>query len=207
MQDREYSSNMYVMRCFAITMLIHCIAFVLNVLDIFIIKMSIMSSSLVLSLILYFLTYFVGKKMSFSNPKTKYFIFFGMVATFTVIGSFLTYHVVIVCVLPTLCATIYASKKFIWYSYVLMVISNIIVVYGGYYWGLADANMALQTIGTIADHSANGQFLLSTINENPAVSLFLFFVLPYRRCLCCNMHQYLLYFKRNSRKSKTGVRA
>ena len=104
-----------------------------------------------------------------------------MVATFTVIGSFLTYHVVIVCVLPTLCATIYASKKFIWYSYVLMVISNIIVVYGGYYWGLADANMALQTIGTIADHSANGQFLLSTINENPAVSLFLFFVLP--RCL------------------------
>ena len=181
MRDREHSANMYVMRCYAITILIYSIAFILDLLGIFVVDINIMANGFFPSLAIYAATYFIAKKMSFSNPKTKYLVFFCMVATFTIIGIFVTYHVVLIIVLPTLCATIYASKRFIWYSFVLMFVSNFLVVYGGYYWGLCDANMVLLTTGTIAAHSANGQFLLTTVNENPTLTLFLYFVLP--RCL------------------------
>ena len=63
------------------------------------------------------------------------------------------------------------------YVYVLSVLSTCIIIYGGYYFGLCDANMALLTTTSLSDYLFDGQFTLTQINPNPLTSLFLFYFL------------------------------
>ena len=65
--------------------------------------------------------------------------------------------------------------------YVLTVLSIIISTYAGYYYGVCDANMVLLTTTSMNHLVENGTFLLNQVNENPGVTLALYYVLP--RCL------------------------
>jgi len=180
-QDREYIANTYVLRCFSVSMIIYAITFVLNLLGIFVIDQSVMRQGFVPSVIIYFMVYFICKKVSLSSEKTKYFILFNIILLYTIMGVSITYHVVLVSVLPILFATLYSSKRVMLYVYILTVISTIVIVYGGYFWGLCDANMALLTKGRMQDYLVGGQFTLTEVNDNPYLNLMLFYVVP--RCL------------------------
>ena len=180
-RDQEHVANAYVMRCFMMTTIVYTIAFILNVLGIFVIEQSIMAKAYIPALIIYLAVLIVTKLAPASSKWLKYFILFGVVMFFTVTGMYITYHVVLASFLPFLFATIYSSKKVMRYVYGLTVISTFIVVYGGYYYGLCDANMALLTSDRLQSYELAGQFTLTTINTNPGISLMMFFVLP--RCL------------------------
>ena len=67
------------------------------------------------------------------------------------------------------------------YVCTLTVISTAVIVYGGYYFGISDANMMLLTSSTMDKYVTDGVLNIVKVNENPFVSLGLFFVLP--RCL------------------------
>lgn len=180
-EDQEYVANLYVMKCFSVTMLVYLLAFILNILNIFIIDQTLMISGFIPAVIIYALIYFTTKRSSFSNSKTKYFILLGEIIAITIMGVTITYHVVFAILLPFLCAALYSSKRVMNYVYALSVVSTIIIVYGGYYFGLCDANMALLTTGRLRDYVVDGQFTLTQVNDNPALTLMLFFVIP--RCL------------------------
>ena len=180
-EDKEFIANTYVMKCFTVTMGIYVTAFVLNVLNIFIIDAGVMRQGFFPSLVIYLLTFFMTKTVSLSNPKVKYVLFFSLILVLTTMGVSITYHVVLGALLPFLCATLYSSRGVMRYVYTLTVLSTILIVYGGYYYGLCDANMALLTTGRMKDYVDNGQFVLTQVNTNPHISLLLFFVIP--RCL------------------------
>ena len=180
-ENSEYIANKYVMRCFTVSILIYCITYVLNLLGVFIIDTEVMSAGFYPAVAVYAIVFLITRKLTFHNTKTKYLILSGNILSFTLIGSSITYHVVLIAVIPFMCAMLYSSKRLMWYVYILTVISTLVTVYGGYYWGLCDANMALLTAGRLSDYVENGQFVLNTVNSNPLVNLFLFFVLP--RCL------------------------
>ena len=180
-ENQEYIANRYVMKCFSVTMLVFTITFVLNILNIFIIQQELMMKAYIPSVIIYLLVQLFLRKVPLSNPKVKYIILFCIIAEFTIMGIFLTYHVVLASLLPFLYATLYSSKKALIYVYILTVISTFLVVYGGYYWGLCDANMVVLTTNSIKDYVVDGEFILTAVNSNPAVNLFLFYVLT--RCL------------------------
>ncbi|MBQ7781156.1 MAG: response regulator [Lachnospiraceae bacterium] len=180
-EDREYIANTYVLRCFSVTMIIYFITFLLNILGIFVIDQRLMWQGFIPSLIIYLAVYLALKKISLSDERTKYFILFNVIVVFTILGVSITYHVVLVSLLPFLYATLYSSKKVMRYVYILTVISTVIIVYGGYAFGLCDANMALLTTARLADHVVDGQFALSAVNSNPHFTLMLFYVVP--RCL------------------------
>ena len=180
-ENQEYIANTYVMKCFSVTMILYFLTFLLNICGIFIIDQSVMQSGFVPSLIIYFIVYLVTKKVSLSDIRTKYFILFCVVLVFTIIGMTITYHVVLIALLPILYATLYTSKRVMGYVYGLTVVSTVVVVYGGYYFGLCDANMALLTSTKLQNYIVDGQFVLNVVNDNPAVTLMLFFVVP--RCL------------------------
>lgn len=180
-EDQETVANNYVMRCFFVTMLVYTVAFILNLLDIFIIDEKLMWQGYVPSLLIYLVMYAVCKKVSLSNEKVKYFILFSMMLVLTIMGVFITYHVVLAALVPILCAMLYSSKHMMRYVYILTIISTVVIVYGGYYYGLCDANMALLTTGKLQDYMSGGKFVLTEVNANPTVSLMLFFVVP--RCL------------------------
>ena len=181
MEDQEYIANTYVMKCFSVTMILYFVTFLMNVLGVFIVDQSIMRMGFIPSLIIYFVVLLVSKKVSLSDKRTKYFILFSVVLVFTIIGMTITYHVVLIALLPILYSTLYTSKHVMRYVYGLTVISTIVVVYGGYYFGLCDANMALLTATRTQNYIVDGQFVLNAVNENPTITLFLFFVVP--RCL------------------------
>ncbi len=180
-KDREHIANSYVMRCFSVTMIVFAITFVLNLLNIFVIEQKLMLCAFIPSLVIYLIMCIVEKKISSSNWFKKYLILFSIILVFTIMGVFITYHVVLAALLPFLYATLYSSKKVMWYVYGLTVLSTVIIVYVGYYFGLCDANMALLTAGSLSGYVKDGQFLLTQVNTNPMVTLMLFFVIP--RCL------------------------
>ena len=180
-ENREYIANNYVMKCFFITMLFYVVSFVLNILEIFVVNKEVMAKGFFPSLLIYSVIYLVTKNISLSNAKVKYFIITGVMVVYTIMGVTITYHVVLASLLPLLYGTLYSSKNIMRYIYVLTVISTFIIVYGGYYWGLCDANMVLLTTETMRDYVANGQFSLTAVNANPSYTLLLFFVIP--RCL------------------------
>ena len=181
LKDQEYVANRYVMKCFRVTMLVFLTTFLLNLIGIFVIERNLMWSAFIPSAILYGCVLATTHFISLSDKWIKYFILFSIVAVITIGGVFITYHVVLVSLLPFLYATLYSSKKVMRYVYVLTVISTIIVVYCGYHFGLCDANMVLLTAKKAQDYTVNNQFVLTQINENPNVTLFLFFVIP--RCI------------------------
>lgn len=180
-KDQEYIANRYVLKCLNVTMLLYALIYVLNGLEIFIIDKMLMGRGFFPSLVVYALVLIFSKKASLSKKKTKYVILLGVVVMFTIMGVSITYHVVLISILPFLYATLYSSKKVMRFVYALTVISTVIVVYGGYYIGLCDANMLLLTTGDLYEYVANGQVVVSQVNANPALNLMLFFVVP--RCL------------------------
>ncbi len=180
-KDQEYIANNYVMKCFTVTMLVFTTAFILNLMGIFVIRQDLMLKAYIPSLLIYFASWLVQRRMSPSNKIKKYIILSGSIYVFTIAGVFITYHAILVALLPFLYATLYSSKRVMKFVYIMTTLSTVVVVYGGYFFGLCDANMALLTTGTISDYVENGMFTLTAVNDNPWVTLFLFFVLP--RCL------------------------
>ena len=179
-EDTEYTANRYVLKSFTVTMVIYSIVFLLNILGIFVIEQSLMFRAFIPSVIIFCVMYIVSNNVSLSDYKTKYFILFCVILLFTVTGVFLTYHVTLLLILPFLYATLYTSQRIMSYVYVLSVLSTCIIIYGGYYFGLCDANMALLTTTSLSDYLFDGQFTLTQINPNPLTSLFLFYIFP--RC-------------------------
>ena len=180
-ENKEYIANINVMRCFSIAMLVYFITFASNLLDFFIIDKEIMRMGFIPSVIIYFLMLIVTKVVPLSSSRLKYFILLSVICVFTLIGVTITYHVVLISLLPIVYATLYSSKKVMWYVYGLTVISTIVVVYVGYFFGVCDANMALLTATKLANYVVHGSFTLTTVNENPVVTLLVFYVIP--RCL------------------------
>ena len=181
LENRESVANKYVMKCFRVTMICYVISFVLNILKIFVVNKMVMANGFVPSLVIYIIIYRMSKKVSLSDARVKYYIITSIMIVYTIIGVTITYHVVLLSLLPFLYGTLYSSKRLMRYIYVLTVASTCVIVYGGYYWGLCDANMVLLTSDRMIDYVADNQFLLTTVNNNPGYTLLLFFVLP--RCL------------------------
>ncbi|MBP3577739.1 MAG: hypothetical protein J6K15_06480, partial [Lachnospiraceae bacterium] len=176
--EQELRANTYVMRCLTVTMIVYLITFVLNLAGIFTIEAELMYKAFFSSVGIYLLVQIVSRIISLSDKRTKYFILTCTVVLFSISGMYLTYHVILVSLLPFLYATLYSSKKVMRYVYTLTVLSTVVVVYGGYFFGLCDANMVLLTTHDYTDTVKNGVMLLNKANDNPMVSLFLFFVVP-----------------------------
>ncbi len=179
--DKEHTANRYVLRCFSVSILIYAVAYILNLLNIFIVDQKVMATGFWLSLAVYLVMEIGTKLVSLSNEKVKYFILFGVILGYTIMGMYITYHVVLISVLPFMYAILYSSKKVMRYVYFLTVVSTVFVVYGGYYFGLCDANMTLLTVSSLQGHMVDGKFALTEINNNPIMTLGLYYIVP--RCL------------------------
>ena len=179
--DVEYVSNKYVMRCFTVTMIVFAITFVLDMVNIFIIDKALMLKAFIPSVVIYLCMRLIVCRKNMSKPIMKYIILFSIISVFTIMGTFLTYHTILLPILPILFAALYSRRKVVVYVYILTVLSTIIQVHVGYYVGLCDANMVLLTASKMSEYVKDGSFILTKINSNVYVSLALFYVLP--RCL------------------------
>jgi len=175
----EREANLYTLNCMRTMMFITGIAFVLNVLDIFIIEDYLMWTTMASAVVCWFASFLVVKFYN-DRPATKYILFFFMVVFITVVGVMVTYHTILIMAMPVLCAVQYKNNKVIYYTYALSVAAIFIGVMGGYYYGLCDANMLALT-NTVKDKYIDpetGLLLFREPNPNPWASLPLYYVFP-----------------------------
>ncbi len=178
----EFEANRFTLKCLLIMTVIIAFTLVLNILNVFIIEDSLMYISFLGVLICLFVAWIVTKYFN-NNIYTKYVLASILVIFVTIIGVFLTYHTLLISCFPIICSAQYKSKKVIYYSFVISVISMFIIVMGGYFYGLCDANMLALTSTTMNNYVEEGtnKLLFAGANTNPWGTLPLYYFFP--RCL------------------------
>lgn len=181
--ESEASRNLYTLRTEFFALCIVMLIVLLNALDIFIIDDTLMYVSLGIASADVMVTALIMNWCDCSAPWVKYMVIFSFVTLITIMGVALTYQAVLAGFLPLLCAAQYRSRKMIIYTYVLCILSSFISVMGGYFMGLCDANMLVLTVGTMQNYydPETGMALFGEINQNPWLSLPLYYAFP--RCL------------------------
>lgn len=180
-------ANKYALRCFCVTIAAFTLAWILNQLNIFIVDKQIMTQGFCQALLLFAVCLLLCRYYGMDKPGMKYILLFFIIAITTVIGARLTYHSVILSALPIVYSAMYRNtRRMTVYTYLLTVVSICVIVFEGYRTGLCDANMALLTSKPLADYvAADGTFLQTQINQNPMLTLSLYFIFP--RCVMCGV--------------------
>lgn len=178
-KNAEETANRYAIRCISITVLLVIVIWLLNQLNLFIIDKQITTATFSGCLLCYFIGLLPCIVSDISKPCMKYYIIAWAVAIITCITMHLTYHAFISSVVPIVLTSIYSSKPLRVYTVILMIVSTFISVYYGYYAGICDANMVLLTTTSLPNYiGENHTFLLTKINNNPQLTLGLFYVFP-----------------------------
>lgn len=150
----------------------------MNLIDVFIVDTRIFVTSYVEMIVALLIYLALLASIGLEKPVTKYLNITVIAVMVTIAGSALTYHTVIIVVIPIIFSSMYADKKLANYAFVITILSIIITTYAGYYNGVCDANMALLTAKKLSDVSKDGVFLMNEVNKNPLVTLGLYYVVP-----------------------------
>lgn len=179
----EENANKYTLKCLVITYCIFAFTWLLNVLRIFIVDSTLMNLGFLMSTILILILLTIYRFVGAKKEWFKYLIVGFAVAITSILGVILTYHVLLACILPLIYAIQYSSKKLVFYTYAITVVGMFVIVMGGYYFGLCDANMVFLTTKPTREYVdfVLGNTYFGEINSNPWLSLPLFYVFP--RCL------------------------
>lgn len=188
LQDRErremdYKINRYTLKCLKIMLFTITALWIMNTLRIFIVNQRLMTVAFLSVVISLIITFIVGSAVDLHKPWVKYLLITVTSLTIMVLGVTLTYHTLLLSVVPLLIATQYSDRKVIVYTFILTLVGNFVVVMGGYFWGLCDANMLLLTTDPVSSYTKGmGESItFESINTNPWYTLQLYYVLP--RCL------------------------
>ena len=176
----EAAANQFTLKCQLISLLLLVIMWILNQLDIFIIDKQIMTTAMISCYCIEAMTILCCAMFGYEKWWMKYVILFFSVLMSTMAGIFLTYHVVLACVLPLLYSMQYRKRRMVYYTYILTFFSMMAIVLIGYYEGICDANMILLTTGNIFQYVdfETRTIIYDTINSNPLAMLPLYYVLP-----------------------------
>lgn len=178
--EKDVAQNIYTFRFVLFCMIIYTFEEILNATGIFIVDKKIFFTGYIIAcffLLMHIVSLLV---LGLDNPKTKYLSIFAIICVFNAASISLTYHMIIIIMIPLVIAGMYTSKRISVFTFVLTIFSIILITYAGYFYGVCDANMALLTATSIGHLEKDGRFLMTQVNPNPFFTIGLYFVLP--RC-------------------------
>lgn len=180
--SKEAIANRYAINCLTCAMVVLVIILFINLAGIFTIDVELTKKCVLLCFIVYCSTVIVKIFVDLSNKWVKYYVILALVVWITIVSTFLTYHALLVCALPIVSCSVYVSRRVTVYTYILMVISTCISVFGGYFIGICDSNMVLLTGEPLSSYlSPDKEFIYRYINDSIVGTLTLFYVIP--RCM------------------------
>lgn len=177
-EQQDVTQNIFAFRVFILCILFYSFDMLLNLLHIFIVDQRIFATGYLVACgitVVYLLLLF---GLGLDHWMTKYISITALGLLVLSASTALTYHMIIAVMLPILVASMYASKYVSFYSVCMTVVSIIISTYVGYYFGVCDANMVLLTTTSLKNLSRDGHFLLNQVNQNPVMTLGLYYVVP-----------------------------
>ncbi len=179
---QEITSNKYTLYGILIFIGVELLIWLLNIIGIFELNNHIMSMVIGSSIVLFIPIILIMVKGDLSKPAYKYIAMTQIcIITGTVI-TFLSYHAILLSVLPLLFAGHYRKRSVLWYTYILSAITLQISSVLSYYFGILDINLLIA--GT---HQKNWYLNLIanggsfTYNDNPVFIILVFAGIP--RCL------------------------
>ena len=178
--EKDVAQNIYTFRFVLFCMIIYTFEEILNATGIFIVDKKIFVTGYIIACFFLFIHIVSLLVLGLDNPKTKYLSIFSIICVFNAASISLTYHMIIIIMIPLVIAGMYTSKRISVFTFVLTIFSIILITYAGYFYGVCDANMALLTATSIGHLEKDGKFLMTQVNPNPFFTIGLYFVLP--RC-------------------------
>jgi len=177
-EEKDVVENIFVFRMLLVWHLLYTFVFILNCLDVFIVDKAIFATGYLLSCILLIVFIIALLIFGVDHVCAKYLCISEAGFLVMITSSTLTYHMVIVVMLPIVIAGVYSSRKLSIFAFVFSIFNIAFSTYVGYYFGVCDANMALITTTSLKHLQKDGVFLLNEVNKNPLVTLFMYYVFP-----------------------------
>ena len=177
-EQEDVTQNIFAFRVVGICILFYSFVMILNCLHIFIVDQAIFTRGYVAACVLALIYGLLLVKVGLEHPFTKYLSVTAIGLIVMVASASLTYHMIIIMMIPIIISSMYTSKRLSVYAFIFTVVVITISTYVGYYFGVCDANMALLTVTSLDHLQKDGVFLLNKVNENPMVTLALYYVMP-----------------------------
>ena len=177
-EKKDVVENIFVFRMLLVWHLLYTFVFILNCLDIFIVDKHIFAAGYLLSCVLLLVFIALLVIVGLDHACAKYLCISDAGFIVLITSSSLTYHMVIVTMLPIVIAGVYSSKYLSRFAFVWTLFNIALSTYVGYYFGVCDANMALLTTTSLKHLQKDGIFLLNEVNKNPKFTLFMYYVFP-----------------------------
>ena len=147
--NEEAKANRFTIKCILITLLVSGVVLLLDLANIFIVDLELVAIAFSGTCACFVIIFGIVRIVGDDKWWIKYMLIFATVVITTIMGVMLTYHVVLISILPILYACQYSDRKVAVFSYILSVISIFIIVMAGYYLGVCDANMVCLTNGVM----------------------------------------------------------
>ncbi len=193
-------ANAYCLRCMRVTWIVMIIAWVLNVVHIFILDQSIMDHTFIgitsFAIAGYLVKYIIG----FDKIVANYLMISLLVGMITFANVEVAYHGTLFMLFPMVCAILYNENKYVTYTFILTCIGFLVSVVFGFKYGLCDSNMLILTVSTTENEAAKLLSNSFSINDD-VVSLVLFYVVP--RCMALFGFASVLDYLKKSIQEKT----
>ena len=180
LHNQEIKSNKRTLMGFCWFFLTLLLVWVLTMINFFLISKFLISLSLGFTVLLLISPVIIYKKADLSSPWIKY-LFLALISIIcSIITALLTYHAVLIFVMPLLFAIQYRKRQALWFSFIFNTITMFISSYVGFYYGLCDLNLLLESTHTRNWYlqTMSGSFLQIPFNENPVFIIAVFEVLP-----------------------------
>lgn len=181
--ERDFYINKYTLKCLRIMLFVITVLWLMNLLHIFIVNQKLMSTAYFIVAGILLFSLILGRIVDLRKKWVKYILITLTTSAVIVLGVTLTYHTLLLSVIPLLIATQYTERKVLVYTFGLTLIGNFVIVMGGYFWGLCDANMLLLTTNPTSFYMdrLGKDITFEDINTNPWYTLPMYYVLP--RCV------------------------
>lgn len=194
-REQEKKSNLHVLSGMRYILITMAVVWVLAMANIFLIDKMLTSVAFLSMGLMLIIPITTSQRMELTNPKVKYiFLLIVCVATSTVAGI-LSYHAVLIYIVPLLFAAQYRDRKALWITYGINTVTLMISMWLGLYYGICDLNLVFEGTHTrewIINAVNNGETL--KLNENVDMIVLVFGVFPRSIILfvICLMLQYVV---------------
>lgn len=175
---KDVLQNIFSVRCFVMIELFYSLVMALNYFGVFIVDDTVFLRGYLPSLVLAAVYAALLLAFGLEHPKMKYISITMIMVLVTIAAITLTYHVTVILMVPIVLSSMYTTKKLSVYTFVITLAGIVVSTYGGYFFGVCDANMALLTATTLDKVSEDGVFLLNQVNQHPLETVFLYYIVP-----------------------------
>lgn len=177
---QEIKSNRHALKGFSWFIIAVAFIWLLTVTGFFEVDKKFITIAFLSNLVLFIPAVYIYRKSDLSSPWIKYFLLSLICIASAVIVSFLSFHAVLIYVVPLLFAIQYRRRSTIWFVYgantVTMLISSLV----SFFYGICDLNLLLESqhvrswyLNIMMEDALN-----IPLNENPIFIIIVFEVFP-----------------------------